>query len=231
MQCTSRAADMSYVPLDLLFPPLCLGCQALLRQRADPPACGRCAAELVALPASDRTCEGATAMFAYEGPMQRALARLKYQGSLAWAGPLGALLSRAPELCSSPTSGARWDALVPVPLHWRRLLARGFNQSLLLTRVAMRSVPPGERPTIRAGWLRRMRATPPQAELDATARRQNLLDAFAVPCPRRVQGRRVLVVDDVTTTGATLGAAVVALRRAGATEVGALALMRTLFPT
>jgi ComF family protein len=214
--------------LDLLLPPICLGCQALLWQTVTGPFCGRCAPEVVRLPENDRVREGVTALFAYEGPLQRALTRLKYQGSLAWVGPLGALLSQAAELHRSHGDAQPWDAIVPIPLHWRRLLSRGFNQSLLLAQVAVRSLPRRDRVKIRPKWLRRVRATPPQAELDAATRRGNLRNAFFAPDPRRLTGQRILLVDDVTTTGATLHAAIETLRAAGAAQVGALALMRTL---
>lgn len=183
---------------------------------------------MVPLPANVRTLEGTTALFAYEGPLARALTRLKYHGNPAWAGPLGGLLASAPELRDSPRSGAPWDAIVPVPLHWKRLMTRGFNQSLLLAQAARRAQARRARVPVRPSWLKRVRATPPQAELDAATRRRNLQDAFAAPRPRQVHARRILLVDDVTTTGATLDAAADALRRAGAAEVGGLVLMRTL---
>lgn len=214
--------------VDLLFPPICLGCQSLLRHAAEPPLCRLCRTETAELPEDARRIGPITALFPYDGPLQRALARLKYHGNPGWAGPLGELLAAAPELTHSPETGARWDAIVPVPLHRGRLLARGFNQTLLLAQAARRSLPPAQRLPIRPAWLQRIRPTPPQAELDAGARRNNLRGAFSVPRPRRIEGRRLLLLDDVTTTGATLATAMTALRSAGAAEVGALALMRTL---
>jgi len=76
--------------------------------------------------------------------------------------------------------------------------------------------------------LRRRRATPPQTDLSLTRRLENVRGAFVAPEPEKAEGRRILVVDDVTTTGATLRACVAALEEAGASEVGALALLRTL---
>jgi ComF family protein len=211
--------------LDLLFPPICLGCQTLLWRPANRPFCGRCARDVILLPEASRITGGIAALFAYEGPLQRALARLKYHGNPAWAGPLGQLLAGAPELVAT-ADGKRWDAIVPVPLHWKRLLSRGFNQSLLLARAARRAAS-GPAP-LEAGLLRRTRATAPQAELDQARRQQNLRGAFVVRDRARVQGRCMLLVDDVTTTGATLGEARRVLEEAGAARVGALALMRTL---
>lgn len=114
-----------------------------------------------------------------------------------------------------------WDALVPVPLHWLRRWRRGFNQAEVLARAV------GRRhglPVLRRA-LRRVRATPPQ-QGGPEARRTNVREAFAVTVPVRVEGRRLLLVDDVFTTGATANACAGALLRAGAAEVGVLTLAR-----
>jgi len=104
-----------------------------------------------------------------------------------------------------------------VPLHWRRMAVRGFNQSRLLLAHAGRDL---DAPADRLS-LRRRRATAPQTGLDARARRRNLAGAFAVARGRvpRLAGRRILLVDDVATTGATLAAAAAALLAAGAAAV------------
>lgn len=209
--------------LSLLFPPVCPGCGLLLRHGAPPtlPLCRRCEIEHVHLPPHALALDQIWAVHAYAGPLLRALHRLKFHGQPAWAGPLGAVLA------ASPVLPRGWDALVPVPLHPARLRERGYNQSLLLTRFARRRLP-WPRPPLRPGWLTRPRATPAQHRLPAASRRDNLRGAFAVPRPERVQGRRILLIDDVTTTGATLNAARRALLAAGAADVGALALLRTL---
>jgi ComF family protein len=115
----------------------------------------------------------------------------------------------------------RFDAVVPVPLHWFRKWRRGFNQSELLGRAAASRM---GIPLLAA--LRRTRATQVQAGLSRAARRDNIRGAFAVPSPRSVHGLRLLLVDDVLTTGATAGICAAALKRAGAAHVSVLALAR-----
>jgi len=207
----------------LLFPPVCLGCGLLLRAGAPAalPLCRACVADHLPLPAEATAHDGIWAVHGYGGPLLRALHRLKFHGQPAWAGPLGAVLARSP-LLDRP-----WDAIVPVPLHRARQRARGYNQATLLARHATHHRP-RPRPPLRPAWLQRPRATAPQHRLPAAERPDNVRDAFAVPRPASLRGRRILLVDDVTTTGATLRAARSALRAAGAAEVGALALLRVL---
>jgi ComF family protein len=114
-----------------------------------------------------------------------------------------------------------WDAVVAVPLHWRRRWQRGFNQADVLARAVGRryGLP------VQRGCLARVRATPPQHG-DPATRRRNVRDAFRVRRPQRVAGKRLLLVDDVFTTGATANACAATLRDAGAATVGVLALAR-----
>ncbi len=214
----------SFVLLDLLFPPVCLGCGLLLRPQAPPtlPLCLTCAPQHVPLAPGARWSDGIEAVHAYGGPLLRALGRLKFHGQPAWAGPLGAALSVSPTL-ADPT----WDAIVPVPLHPSRLRGQGYNHAALLARHARRRQP-WPRPPLRPGWLSRVRATVPQHQLPAPRRRTNVHGAFIAPRPHRVAGRHILLIDDVTTTGATLSVARQALLAAGARRVGALALLRTV---
>jgi len=169
---------------------------------APAPRCGRC---LRAAPPWD----GAACAFGYECPVDHLLRQLKYAGKLDIARGLGeaaaVVLRRQPH--------ARLDAVVPVPLHWRRGWRRGFNQALELARPLSRAL----RLPLRPGLLHRPRATREQASLSARARFANLRHAFRVGGD--VDGARLIVFDDVVTTGATAGAAVRALRDAGAREV------------
>ncbi len=203
--------------LDLLFPPVCFGCRRLLRP-PDLDLCPACAVELL-------PCSHPIAPFLYEGPPRRALHALKYGGDLGLAGPLARLLLQAPALRDPGL-----DRIVPVPLHAARQRQRGFNQTWVLLRRAARVAPSGAG-LARLGpdVLRRTRATRPQVDLRASQRRANVEGAFAVSrsAAAGVRGRRVLIVDDVTTTGATLEACADALRTAGA-QPSTLALMRAV---
>lgn len=118
------------------------------------------------------------------------------------------------------------DGVVPVPLHWRRRLGRGYNQA---ERIASPLAAELGLPLVAA--LRRSRRTPPQTSLGKADRLANLRHAFRVARPARVRGLRLLLVDDVATTGATLDMAAAALRRAGAARVTAVVAARTPSPS
>ncbi len=152
---------------------------------------------------------------AYEGILRDLIHLYKYAGMRPLAGPLGEMLGAA------LPRDERFDLVTAVPLHWRRRWSRGFNQSELLARAAARRLGlPLCRP------VRRTRATSTQAGLSNSRRRQNVTGAFRVTAPGEVAGRRVLLVDDVMTTGATASACAAELKRAGARSVALLALAR-----
>ncbi len=113
-----------------------------------------------------------------------------------------------------------YDAVVPVPLHWRRSWWRGFNQAALLAEHVARV--PGAPPL--EALLRRTRYTTPQSRLKGRERERNLTGAFAVRPGAMIAGRTLLLIDDVSTTGTTLKECARTLRRAGAAEVDALTL-------
>jgi ComF family protein len=121
-----------------------------------------------------------------------------------------------------PFSTADCDLVIPVPLHRRRLWWRGFNQAALLARTIARRL---DKP-LELGALVRVRMTPPQTDQDHDARRRNVRRAFSVARPVRIKGRRVLLVDDVMTTGATVDECARVLIAAGAARVDVLTLAR-----
>jgi ComF family protein len=152
---------------------------------------------------------------AYEGALRELIHLLKYDRIRTLARPLGDFL-----MVAYPRE-ERFDAIVPMPLHWRRRWRRGFNQSELLAREISRRC---GLPVVRA--VRRVRATASQAGLTNAKRRANVSGTFAPARRRPVRGLRVLLVDDVMTTGATASACSRALKSAGAKYVAFLALAR-----
>ena len=136
----------------------------------------------------------------------------KYGKVRTLARPLSGLLAQA-----LPRDEA-FDAMVPVPLYWRRRLQRGFNQAELLARGLSRH---SGVPVVKA--LGRVRPTPTQAGLSNSGRRLNVARAFRA---QSVQGKRILLIDDVMTTGATAAACALALKQAGARRVALLTVAR-----
>lgn len=164
--------------------------------------------------------EAARAVLVYrDGGIARAAILLcKHGGRLGLLQHLAALLA---EEAPAELMLRTWDAAVPVPLHWRRRWRRGFNQAeALALAVGRRHGLPVER-----RCLARVRATPPQ-QGNAAARRRNVLNAFVVRRAERITGKRLLLVDDVFTTGATANACAAALLAAGVAAVGVLTLAR-----
>jgi ComF family protein len=195
-----------------LPPDACAAC-GLPLAAADLPAGWRCARCRDRPPAFDRL----LALWRYEPPLDGVVQALKF-GRLDYLGRhLAEALAAGLGDALSP-----FDRVVPVPLHWRRRFARGYNQAQLIARPLARRL---GLPCVAA--LSRRRATPPQTSLGRAGRLANLRRAFSVPRPSRIRDLRILLVDDVATTGATLDAAAAALKAAGATAVTAVVAART----
>jgi ComF family protein len=151
----------------------------------------------------------------YDGPIRKLIHVFKYGKVETLAGPLARFMARA-----LPVDD-RFDAIVPMPMHWRKRWQRGFNQAVLLAR------PIARRYGLKlSANLRRTRYTESQAGLGQTERQENLKHSFAVKRPGQLAGKHILLIDDVFTTGATLRAAAQALKAAGAGRVSALTLAR-----
>ena len=221
--------------LDLLYPPRCVGCQEVGAWLCDdclsrvprviPPFCTRCGRALLEGSAS-QLCgrcrstslplERIRSAVYFEGVLREAIHTFKYEGVTALAIPLASLMVE--HWSRHPISV---DIIVPVPLYKHRLRRRGFNQAAHLARELSRQV----RVTVDEDILVRHRPTVSQVDLSAEERRENVRDAFSCVTHGAV-GKHVLLIDDVYTTGSTLGACAVALQRGGAKSVQALTLAR-----
>ena len=221
--------------LDLLFPRWCVGCGRegsflcsscrTSLPHLMPPLCSRCGKPQP----SGTLCSGCTGReakidgirspFQFDGTMRQAIHQLKYRNLRALAAPLAELIYDY--LVTNPMPG---KALVPVPLHSKRLRERGYNQSGLLARklAKLAGLP------VIDDCLIRKRLAPPQAKTqNVKERRGNVADAF-VCRDHRLKGSQVLLIDDVTTSGATLDACAAALKDAGAASVWGLVLAREI---
>lgn len=205
--------------LVLLWAPTCAACGAPL----DAPSCGcvcaRCWREVAEARDLPAPAEGlrTAAIGPHDGALRQVVHALKYDGRRSLVRPLGALLRQR---ARAVLAGA--DLAVPVPLHPARLRARGFNQAAALAAHLGLPVIPA---------LRRCRRTRAQADLPAQERHANVRGAFAATRrARAVDGRVVVLVDDVYTTGATVEACAAVLREVGAREVRVVTATRVAPP-
>ena len=205
--------DWIHQLLDLFFPPKCPFCGKVLDHAGICPACEK------ALPWTE---EGAglrelpgglqcAAPLWYEGQVREGLLRFKFQGARAAAGPLGELVAR----CAAERFSGAFDVVTWVPVSRRRLRSRGYDQARLLAESACRlwEVQPEQ-------LLQKITDNPAQSGLtEEAARRANVLGVYEAAEPERIQGYRILLVDDICTTGATLAECARTLRDAGAADV------------
>jgi ComF family protein len=231
---------------ELLFPSLCLSCGEILSERKGhsfcsdcysgirfiaAPLCPVCGIPYPAEESPDHVCGdcilnkrhiiAARSLGVYESVLLDAIYAFKYGGNLTLGEKLGRLMA---DHDYPAFRIADYSLIVPVPLHPRRLRQRGFNQSVFLAREIVKRR--GIAMDFRA--LSRIVDTESQAGLKKEERRSNIRKAFSIPDPERVRGRRILLVDDVYTTGSTLGECARILLKGGAEAVGALTLARAL---
>jgi ComF family protein len=184
------------------------------RVEAEPEPCGMCR----------RAVPRAIAYGAFEDALRETIHLLKYDRVLPAAGFLGAKLSEV--LGWLPAREPSGWVVIPVPLHTRKLRQRGFNQSVLIAKAALKRQP--EAAALNAKCLVRRRETVPQAGLTRHQRRGNIRGAFVVRDAGAVRGRGILLVDDVFTTGTTISECARVLRHAGAASVFAITVARVL---
>jgi len=240
-QCLSGATD-------LLLPEICCGCGSVntladglcepcarsLLDLVSLPYCTRCGATLGPnIPASDEGCAACPSTLPrfkfvvrlgpYAAPLRPAIKQLKYHRHEGLLKRLGKLLAEA---VANRIDTSQLDVVIPVPMHWRRRLARGYDHSrAIASQIAGNlELPLGDE-------LIRVRHTPPQVRLPRTRRLEMVRGAFSVKSPRTVSGARVLLADDVTTTGATANEAARTLLRAGASEVALAVIAKAEPPT
>jgi len=207
---------------------LCCDCASAVTTDAHE-ACPRCAATIgphTDVSAGCAVCRGESLGFAravrlgvYDGRLRDGILRMKSWPGEAVAEMLGRVMAeeKGPALRAA---GA--GVVVPVPLHWRHRWVRGYNQAGAVARELASAL----RLPFEPGWLRRVNATPQHAQPSATARRENIRGAFRRGWRASPAGKTVLLVDDVMTTGSTLGEAARVLLDAGAAEVVAAVLAR-----
>ena len=228
---------------DLLFPPTCLGCTRRLDSSRPPLFCADCL-ELVSYIRSPRCpCCGipytvgadhlcgdclqqhyafdcARSLVLYQPPVADIILRLKFGGQLSGLTTLAQLagISGCMQELAEP------ELIVPVPLHASRLRERGFNQATLIARACL----PQWVKRIRVDALQRNRLTTPQSQLSGRQRRSNLQRVFSLKDGVKVQDKRILVVDDVFTTGSTVDECARVLRKAGASRIEVFTVARSL---
>jgi ComF family protein len=158
---------------------------------------------------------------AEEHPLRQAVQKFKYGRKISLGKPLGRLMARG---CRDFLQDCPAEVIIPVPLHTKRLRWRGFNQAVLLGRQLSRAYGIPIDPFV----LRRIKATPPQTQLNEAERRRNVRGAFTLAPGRSIEGKKVLLVDDVYTSGATVNECSQTLVRAGAEQVFVLTLVHAV---
>lgn len=231
---------------DTLFPPLCLSCSEVLSTFPQEVFCPKCRGQITFLtgsccpvcgmifpdsPAGNHLCgvclenkpwfTTARTVTAYDGVILEAIHQFKYGHNIT----TGACLARLFAAFNFPDLDfGSFDALVPVPLHTKRLRERGFNQSLILARAL------GNKYGMPVDFslLKRRKFTLTQTGLDKKDREKNISGAFAAGSPEKINGKNLILVDDVYTTGATVNECAKTLIKAGAEQVAVLTLARVL---
>jgi len=230
-----QLAKLKGMALDLLFPQRCVGCgregdficyscRRSLPQIIPPlcPRCGKPQPSGILCPSCvgwGARIDGIRSPFRFDGVMRQAIYQLKYKNLRALAAPLAKLLNDY--LGTNPVSG---EVLVPVPLHQKRLRERGYNQSSLLAQELGKLT---KLPVVDNCLIRQRHALPQARTSTVDERRSNVADAFTC-CDHRLRDKQVLLIDDVSTSGATLDACAAALKATGTTSVWGLVLAREI---
>ncbi|MCU0581697.1 MAG: ComF family protein, partial [Syntrophales bacterium] len=240
MEC--NAADIGLSLIDLIFPPRCTACAKILEERralpiceacfaglrfSTSPLCPSCGAPYADQTATDHPCEACLlspppfaamrSVAVYAGVLQDMIHRCKYGHDISLGEFLGDMMADFPYPSFDLND---FTMVMPVPLHIKRLRERGFNQSLLLARAI------AGRHKMKLDYLSLTRTTPtpPQTNFGRQEREENVKGAFAVARPLRLRGEKVILVDDVYTTGSTVRECARVLKRSGVASVAVLTL-------
>jgi len=237
----SRCHAAGHAVMDFLLPPLCLNCDGSVTENQTlcaacwksihfiaSPSCACCGAPFD-LPVEEGTLcgaclanpplfDGARSAFLYDDASRGLVLRFKHADQLHPVPALALMMVRAGE--------AFWgeaDMIVPVPLHRWRLLKRRYNQAALLAQEIGKKT----RVPVAVDCLERVRATPTQGHKNRRERQANLVGAFALKRGQNVEGKNIVLIDDVMTSGATVEACAKVLKKAGAARVSVVTLART----
>jgi competence protein ComFC len=209
--------------INLFYPPKCIFCQQLLNHDAVLHICGNCYGKLPfmeqdIIPTSqegeDGCCDGAISVFHYTGMVKESLIRFKFYNKPSYYRTYARLIA---DRLSKITGTGQYDIVMSVPLHRHKEFSRGYNQAYLISKALSKELGLPEASRL----LRRYRYTENQSLLDKHRRHQNVKGAFNVLSPKKVNGKSVLLVDDILTTGSTLEECSRMLKLAGAKKVTA----------
>jgi len=229
---------------DILLPPRCIQCSRTVEVNGTlcaecwrqitflgEPCCAKCGLPFPYDAGAGALCAGciaepprfdrARSVFAYDDRSRRLVLALKHADRLHGVPAFGQWLARA----GAPLLEDA-DLIMPVPLHWTRLWRRRYNQSALLAHAVAAAMASG--PTVTPDLLYRRRRTPIQGRRTRTQRAENVRGAFALRRPEAIEGKKIVLIDDVLTSGATVEECAKILRRAGAARIDVLTLARAV---
>lgn len=208
----------------IVFPPKCIFCQQLLSHDAVVHICADCYLKLpfrenafmkTTQDGEDGYCDGAVSIFQYTGMVKESLIRFKFYNKPSYYRTYARLIA---DKLGKMADVRQYDLVLSVPLHRRKEFSRGYNQARLIAKALARELKLPER----SGLLKRYRYTEAQSLLDKQKRNQNVKGAFAVISPGKIEGKSILLVDDILTTGSTLEECGRMLKQAGARKVMAV---------
>lgn len=208
--------------LDLLFPPRCVFCRRLLRE-GERTICDDCEKKLPYTTRSDAVSTGGAfekcvSPLLYEGVVQNSLLRFKFAGRTNYAGCYGRMMAD----CVKNHLAGCYDLITWVPLSARRKKKRGYDQAMLLALATAL-----ELEDVALETLRKREDTPAQSSLKGSERRGNVAGVYETVCPELIAGKRILLIDDIITTGSTLSECSKVLMEAGAAQVVCVTLAKS----